>query len=65
MAPEPFGPIVLRLPPFLRATDELLLEISSLNDALRIERNAQETWNSCPLPSLKLEIKTSNRHQVG
>ena len=41
MAPEPFGPIVLRLPPFLRATDELLLEISSLNDALRIERNAQ------------------------
>ena len=39
--PEPYGPLVLRLPPFLRVTDELLSELSSLNDALRIERNAQ------------------------
>ena len=41
VAPEPFGPIVLKLNPLLRLTDEQLAELCSLNDALRIERNAQ------------------------
>lgn len=39
--PEPYGPIVLRLPPFLRVTDELLMELSALNDTLRLELNAR------------------------
>ena len=39
--PEPFGPIALRLPPSVQLTDDLLAELSSLNDALRLERNAQ------------------------
>lgn len=38
---EPLGPIVLRLPPFLRITDDLLAALSSENDNLRLERNAQ------------------------
>ena len=39
--PEPYGPIVLRLDPIVQLTDEQLAELSSLNDTLRIERNAQ------------------------
>ena len=39
--PEPYGPIVLRLGPLVQLTDDLLAELSSLNDALRLERNAQ------------------------
>ena len=38
---EPLGPIVLRLDPIVRLTDDVLLELSSLNDTLRMERNAQ------------------------
>ena len=38
--PEPYGPIVLKLSPALELTDEQLLEICSLNDAIRIERNS-------------------------
>ena len=38
---EPPGPIVLRLPPDVQLTGGLLAELSSLNDALRLERNAQ------------------------
>ena len=41
VVPEPLGPIVLRLPPFLHITDSFLLELSSLNEALRLELNAQ------------------------
>ena len=40
MAP-PLGPIVLRLDSIVEITDDVLLELSSLNDALRLERNAQ------------------------
>ena len=39
--PEPYGPVVLKLAPVLELTDEQLMEICSLNDELRIERNAQ------------------------
>lgn len=38
---EHYGPVVLRLSPIVELTDEQLLEICSLNDELRIERNAQ------------------------
>lgn len=39
--PEPYGPIVLRLHPAVELTDDLLAALSSQNDALRLERNAQ------------------------
>ncbi len=39
--PEPYGPIVLRLSPLLELTDDVLLKLSSLNDTLRLERNAK------------------------
>ena len=39
--PEPYGPIVLRLNPLLELTDDVLLKLSSLNDTLRLERNAK------------------------
>ena len=35
-----FGPIVLRLEPLLEITDDVLLQLSSLNDTLRLEKNA-------------------------
>ncbi len=38
---EPIGPIVLRLDPVVQLTDDQLAELCSLNDALRIELNAQ------------------------
>ncbi len=38
---EPLGSIVLRLNPVVQLTDDLLAELSSLNDALRLERNAE------------------------
>ena len=37
----PAGPIVLRLEPFLELTSDLLLKLSSQNDSLRLERNAE------------------------
>ena len=36
----PLGPIVLRLDPIVELTDDVLLQLSSLNDTLRLERNA-------------------------
>ena len=39
--PEPYGPIVLRLHPAVELTDEQFAELCELNEALRIERNAQ------------------------
>ena len=39
--PDPYGPIVLRLGSVGQLTDDLLLELSSLNDTLRLERNAE------------------------
>ena len=38
---EPPGSIVLRLDPIVQLTDDVLLELSSVNDTLRLERNAQ------------------------
>ena len=37
----PLGPIVLRLAPLLEITDDVLLKLSSLNDPLRLEKNAE------------------------
>lgn len=41
VTPEPYGPIVLRLPPDVKFTDEQFLELCGLNDELRIEINAR------------------------
>lgn len=41
VTPEPCGPIVLRLPPELKLTEDQILELCSLNDELRIEINAR------------------------
>ncbi len=38
---EPLGPIVLRLPLGVQLTGDLLAELSSLNNALRLEKNAK------------------------
>ena len=38
---KPLGPIVLRLGPIVELTDDVLLELSSLNDTLRLEKNAK------------------------
>ena len=38
--PEPYGPIVLRLGAVVEVTDDVLAKLSSLNDNLRIELNA-------------------------
>ena len=38
--PEPYGPVVLRLGPLVQLSDDLLAKLSSLNDTLRLERNA-------------------------
>lgn len=38
---DPNGPIVLRLPPDVKFTDEQFLELCGLNDTLRIEINAR------------------------
>ena len=40
MLVPPRGPIVLRLDSIVELTDDVLLELSSLNDALRLEKNA-------------------------
>ena len=37
---KPLGPIVLRLDPIVELTDDVLLELSSANETLRLERNA-------------------------
>ena len=41
VVPEPYGPIVLKLDPVVQLTDAQFAELCSLNDALRIELNAQ------------------------
>ena len=38
---KPLGPIVLRLDPIVEITDDVLLQLSSLNDTLRLEKNAK------------------------
>ncbi|MYC28869.1 MAG: Uma2 family endonuclease [Chloroflexi bacterium] len=41
VTPEPNGPIVLRLPPEWKLTEDQFLELCGLNDTLRIEINAR------------------------
>ena len=41
VTPEPYGPIVLRLPPDVKLTDQQFLELCGLNNELRIEINAR------------------------
>ena len=41
VSPEPYGPIVLRLPPDVKFTEEQFQELCGLNDELRIEINAR------------------------
>lgn len=40
-APGPYAPVVLRLDPIVRLTDDQIERLSSINEALRIERNPQ------------------------
>ena len=49
--PEPRGPVVLRLHPAVPLTDGLLAALSSQNDTLRLERNANGELEILP-PSL-------------
>ena len=48
IAPEPHGPVVLKLAPVLKLTDGQLVELCSLNDAVRIESNAQGNLELMP-----------------
>ena len=41
VTPEPYGPIVLRLPPDVKLTEDLFKELCSLNDGIRMEINAR------------------------
>ena len=41
VSPEPYGPIVLRLPPGVKLTEDLFKELCSLNDGIRMEINAR------------------------
>ena len=56
---EPLGPIVLRLPPDVQLTDGLLAELSSLNDALRMERNSQGELEILPPANIATSRKNS------
>ncbi len=56
---EPSGPIVLRLGSIGELTDELLLELSSQNDALRLERNAQGELEILPPANIGTSRKNS------
>ncbi len=57
-AAEPYGPIVLRLPPAMGMTDELLVELCGLNQDIRIELNAEGELELMP-PTLPV---TGNRN---
>lgn len=57
---EPLGPIVLRLPADVQLTDGLLAELSSLNDALRLERNAQGELEILP-PTHRIASRRNSR----
>ena len=55
----PLGPIVLRLEPLLEITDDVLLQLSSLNDTLRLERNAKGELEILPPANLPTSRKNS------
>lgn len=56
---EPVGPIVLRLGPVGQLTDDLLLELGSLNDTLRLERNAVGELEILPPANISTSRKNS------
>ncbi len=58
--PEPYGPIALRLGSVAPLTDELLAELSSLNDALRLERNADGDLEILPPVNITSGNQESN-----
>lgn len=41
VVPEPYGPIVLKLPPTVHLTDDVFFELCALNNDLRIELSAR------------------------
>ena len=60
VTPEPYGPIVLRLPPAVQLTEEQLLELCGLNDELRIEINARGDLELMPPTSGNTSRRNSN-----
>ena len=67
VTPEPYGPIVLRLPPDVKLTDQQFLELCGLNDGLRIEINARgelelmaPTFGSTGNRNLRIAIALGN-----
>ena len=60
VAQGPLGPIVLKLDPVLRLTDEQLLELCSLNDAVRIELNAKQELELLPPANLSSSNQNAN-----
>ena len=58
VSPDPYGPIVLRLPPGVKLTEDLFKELCRLNDAIRIEINARGELELMP-PTFN---DTSNRN---
>ena len=58
--PEPYGPIVLRLHPAVELTEEQFVELCSLNELLRIERNAQGDLEILPPNSITSSSQNSD-----
>ena len=57
---EPLGPIVLRLDPIVELTDDVLLKLSSLNDTLRLEKNAKGELEILPPANITTGNQNSN-----
>ena len=57
---EPLGPIVLRLAPIVQLTDYQLEMLSSLNDTLRIEKNAEGALEILPPANITTGNQNSN-----
>lgn len=57
---EPIGPIVLRLAPIVQLTDCQLEMLSSLNDTLRIEKNAEGALEILPPANITTGNQNSN-----
>ena len=60
VTPEPYGPMVLRLPPDVKLTEEQFLELCGLNDELRIEINARGDLELMPPTSGNTSRRNSN-----
>ena len=57
---KPLGPIVLRLDPIVELTDDVLLKLSSLNDTLRLEKNAKGELEILPPANITTGNQNSN-----